>query len=280
MRPIIPRLGRVLVLLVLPLLLAAAHAGAGTVLVFETTRLADGAVLERTELRADGSRLRLDTDGGRSSVVYLADRKTVRVLNHGERSYLEVDQQTTANLARGLDRVNQELRGRLDGLPASHRDAAEQLLNSTLGPGSEAPQPEVVVVPTGQSDEVEGRACREYDVLRDGTRVADVCKADFADVGVAPETLDALRELSAFLRESLSALAPAGLRGRSLEALDSFGNLDGVPLRVRAYESGAPVRQSRVTDLATRALPAADFSIPDGYRKTVGLNVRDHIGGP
>lgn len=275
MRPTTP--GPALALL---LLLFAPAAKAGTFLVLETTRLADGKVLERTELRADGARLRVDTDGGRSSVVYLADQKTVRVLNHGDRSYLEVDQQTTASLARGLQRTNQELRSRLDALPASQRAAAERLLDSTLGPDTRETRPEVVVVPTGQTDEVQGHACREFEVLRDGTRVADVCKAEYAEVGVAPETLDALRQLAGFLRESLSALAPKGLRGRSLDALDSFDHLDGVPLRVRAYEGGSAVRQSRMTDLATRSLPDSDFSVPAGYRKTVNIGIRDHIGAP
>ncbi|MCP3983698.1 MAG: hypothetical protein GY723_04880 [bacterium] len=261
-------------------LLIAGPADAGTFFVLETTRMADGKILERTELRAEGSRLRLDTDGGRSSVIYLADEQTVRVLDHEERSYLEVDQQTTESISRGLKRANREIRGRLDALPANQRAAAERLLNSTLGPDAAEARPQVVIVPTGGSDEIEGHACREFDVLKDGARVADVCKADFAAVGVVPETLDGLRQLAGFLRESLSALAPEGLRGRSLDALDSFDQLDGVPLRVRAYESGEPVRQSRITQIATRELSGRDFSVPEGYQKTAGLNVRDHLGSP
>lgn len=252
----------------------------GTFLVFETTRLTDGKILERTKLRAEGSRLRLDTDGGRSSVIYLADQQTVRMLNHEERSYLEVDQQTTQSLARGLKRANQELRDRLQALPASQRAAAERLLDSTLGPGETKASPEVVIVPTGGTDEIQGRACREFEVLREGLRIADVCKADFSAVGVVPETLDGLRQLAGFLRESLSSLAPEGLRGRSLDALDSFDQLDGVPLRVRAYEGGQAVRQSRITEIETRELAGDAFAVPQGYEKTVGLNVREHIGGP
>lgn len=266
-----------------PIALAFLIAGplrAGTFLVLETTRLVDGKILERTELRAEGPLLRLDTDGGRSSVIYLADQQTVRVLNHKERSYLEVDQQTTESLARGLKRANQEVRSRLEGLPASQRAAAERLLNSTLGPDTAKASPEVVIVPTGGTDEIQGHACREFEVLKEGTRVADVCKADFSAVGVVPETLDGLRQLAGFLRESLSALAPEGLRGRSLDALDSFDQLDGVPLRIRAYERGEAVRQSRITEIETRELAGDAFAVPQGYEKSLGLNVRKHLGGP
>lgn len=277
MRPIPPHPAFALVLLAW---LLASPAAAGTFLVLETTRIDDGKVLERTELRADGSRLRIDTDDGRSSVIYLADQQTVRVLNHTRRSYLEVDQQTTASLSRRLERANREVRSYLDALPASQRAAAERLLDSTLGPDASQTGPEVVVVPTGRSDEIEGRPCREFDILRDGIRIADVCKAEFDDVGIVPETLDALRQLVVFLRESLSALAPEGLRGRSLDTLDSFGRLDGVPLRVRVYEDGTPIRQSRMIELANRPLPVADFAVPEGYRKSLGLNVRKHIGAP
>lgn len=276
MHPMPPHAVSVLVLLAW---LLAGPASAGTFLVIETTRLTDGKVLERTELRADGSRVRIDTDDGRNSVIYLADQKTVQLLDHTARSYLEVDQQTTENLTRTLERASREIRSHLDALPASQRAAAERLLDGTLGP-SASQTPQVVIVPTGRTDEVEGRSCREFDILREGIRVADVCKAEFSEVGIVPETLDALRQLVGFLRESLSALAPEGLRGQGLEALDSIGQLDGVPLRVRAYENGVPIRQSRMVEIATRPLGAADFAIPDGYRKMVSLKIRKHIGPP
>lgn len=260
--------------------LVAVGASAGTYLVVETSRLSDGELLERTVLHVDGARLRVDTDGGKTSVVYLADRRLVWLLDHEDRSYIEVDQKTTESLARKLGHLNQELRTRIHDLPAKHRAAAERLLNKTLGPGAKVAAPKVVVVPTGKSEVIEGRACRGFDILRGGQRVADVCQAGFADVGVGPETLSALRDLAGFLRNSIASLAPESLRSQGLDALDSFDRLEGVPLRVRAYEDGKAVRQSRVTELASRDFPETDFAVPGDYQKQLGLKIRDHIGPP
>lgn len=272
--------GRAGVLGMFVMLGGAAPALAGTQMVMETSRLSDGKLLDRSVLRIDGPRLRLDSGGGKSSIVYHADQRLVWMLDHDDQSYIEVDQETTAGIARSLDNVNKELRGRLDALPADQRAAAEKLLNQTLGPSSEVKRPEVVIVPTGGSETLEGTDCRVFDVLRDGERVADVCKAEFAALGVGAETLSAVGDLSTFLRETVTSLAPKSVRGQGLDALDSFERIDGVPLRVRAYEGGTAVRQSRIRDLETLDFPASDFRVPDNYSKQVGLNIRNHIGGP
>jgi len=266
--------------LVLGLVLSATVGSAGTRMVMETSRLSDGKVLDRSVLHIDGHRLRLDSDGGKNSIVYLADQRRVWLLDHADRSYFEVDQQTTAGIARSLDNVNKELRARLGRLPADQQKAAEKLLNDTLGPSSEARRPEVVVVPTGDSETLEGTNCRVFDVMRDGELVADVCKAEFADVGVGADTLSAVGDLSVFLRETVTSLAPKRVRGQGLDALDSFERIEGVPLRIRAYEGGTPVRQSHVRDLEQRDFPDTDFSVPPGYSRQAGINVRDHIGKP
>ncbi len=249
-------------------------------MVMETSRLADGKVLETTVLRIDGDRLRVDTDGGENSVVYHADQQLLWMLDHGDRSYFEIDQEMTAGLARSIDRLNKEARSRLGSLPPEQRKSLEGLLDKTLGPGSEEKRPEIVVVPTGDSDVLEGKNCRVYEVLRDGQRVADVCRAEFSDVGLQPQTLDAVRGLATFLRETVTALAPDKVRNQGLDALDSFDRLDGVPLRVRSYEDGKPVRQSRVTNLEDQAFPGSDFEVPSGYNKEIGLNIREHVGKP
>ncbi len=259
---------------------AAIPSAAGTRMVMETSRLSDGKLLDRSVLLVDGPRLRLDSGGGKTSIVYHADERLVWMLDHDDRSYFEVDQQTTAGIARSLDNVNKELRARLDSLPADQRAAAERLLNKTLGPSSEVKRPEVVIVPTGDSETLEGTACRVFEVLRDGERVADVCKAEFAALGVGADTLSAVGDLSAFLRETVTSLAPKRIREEGLDALDSFERIDGVPLRVRAYEGGTAVRQSRIRDLEARDFPATDFRVPDGYSKQLGLNIREAIGGP
>ena len=95
-----------------------------------------------------------------------------------------------------------------------------------------------------------------------------------------PETLQAVRDLATFLRESIASLAPESVRGQGLDALDSFDRLEGVPLRVVSIQRGEPVRQSRVTELVGRDFDAQVFSVPGGYAKQLGLNIRQGIGGP
>jgi len=234
----------------------------------------------RTVLRADGDRLRIDADGGRTSIVYLADRALIWMLDHEERSYVELDPQTTTKVTRQLGRIERELRARLASLPAKQRAAAERLLDRALGPEQPTRAPEVVLVPTGKSERIDDLPCREFDLLRGGEKVADLCKAEFSEAGVDPASLASVRRLAAFLAEAVQSIAPAGMQGRGLDALDSFTRLDGLPMRVRAYEKGVPVRQSLVTELATPSFAAAEFALPQGYARKLGIKVREGVGGP
>ncbi len=256
------------------------EAVAGTRLVMETSRLSDGKVLDRTVLRADGDRLRIDADEGRTSIVYLADRALIWMLDHEERSYVEVDPQTTTKVTRQLSRIEREMRARLATLPAKQRAAAERLLDRTLGPEQATERPEVVLVPTGGRERIDDFPCREFDLLRGGTKVADLCKAEFSEAGVDPASLASVQRLAAFLGEAVRSIAPSGMQGRGLDALDSFTRLDGIPMRVRAYEKGVPVRQSIVTELATPNFADADFALPEGYARKLGIKVREGLGAP
>jgi hypothetical protein len=244
----------------------AQASGAGTLITTETRKLGvEAPRLQRTEVRVEGDRLRVEPDAGETAVIYRGDRDLVWLLNHPEKTFLQVDRGTTAAIAENLEAANRVLRERTRDLPAGQREALERMLEGTLG--SPPPEePAVITRATGRHDRVGDTECAEHEVLRGAERVAEVCLADFAAAGVTRETFGVVRDLALFLRESVAAMAPRVFQKDGMEALDSFQQIDGVPLRVRAFEDGKPATETLVTGIEPRDFGSAEFEVPEGYR--------------
>lgn len=237
----------------------AGGAGADTELVAETRRL-DGEQRTRTDqVLLDGRSLRVDSRGGRRSVVYRGDRGLVWVIDHERQSYIELERP-------GAEALADQARARLEALSPEERARAEAALDD--------PRPDVAVRETGASDRIQDIPCREVVVERAGRRVAEVCRASFADTGVAPGDLAALREVKALLEGSLALLLARDARSEGIASLTSLDPLDGVPLRVRAYRDGAPRSETRVTRLRQREAPEGSFELPDGYQPRIQIHIR------
>jgi hypothetical protein len=158
-------------------------------------------------------------------------------------------------------------------LPPERREAAERLLDRTLGsPTTVSPDLELRAI--GAKEHIAGVPCSLYQVWRGGQQRAEVCRASFEAASISAETRAALRTLVASLTAVIPTLAPAYLRQDGRDALHAFASLDGVPLRVRLYEGDAAVWETRVTEVTERAAPATAFDLPDGYTRKLVLDVR------
>jgi hypothetical protein len=247
--------------------LASAQAsGAGTLITTETRKLGvEAPRVQRTEVRVDGDRLRVEPEGSATTVIYRGDRRLVWLLNHEEKTFLQVDRGTTTAIAQNLKAANEALRERTRNLPPEQRQAIERMLDGTLG-APPAPEPAITTRDTGRRDRVRNIECAELEVLRGVERVAEVCIAEFEAAGITRATFDVVRELALFLRESVAAMAPRVFEQDGMDALDSFQQVDGVPLRVRAFEEGKPATETMVTAIEPRSFVGADFELPEGYR--------------
>jgi len=256
------------------LLLLADSAGAATRFAVESRdlRRADSRV-QTSVLWLDGARMRLDADR-LNTVIYRADRDVAWLIDHRDRSYRAIDRDTTESVAQGLGQANAAARRYIEALPPAQRQAAERLLDRTLGAPTGV-SPDIEIRASGANERIAGVPCAIYEVRRGGSRRAEVCRSTFDAAGVGGETRDAVRALADSLSGVLPALAPERLRQDGVDALHAFAALDGVPLRVRLYEKGAEVWETRVTDVAHRAAPATAFDLPDGYARRLGL-----AGGP
>ena len=262
-----------MVLVAAMLVLFGDPAGAGTRLDVESRDLRRTDPQVRTSvLWLDGTRMRLEADA-ENTVIYRADQDAVWVIDHRDKSYRAVDREATESVAQGVGQANAAMRRYIEALPPAQRQTAERLLDRTLGSPTGV-SPDIEIRARGANERIAGVPCAVYEVRRGGSRRAEVCRSSFEAAGIADETRDAVRALADSLGAVLPALAPEHLRQDGVDALHAFAVLDGVPLRVRLYEEGAAIWETRVTAIVERAAPATAFDVPDGYERRLALGGR------
>jgi len=240
-------------------LLSARAALAGAVVATETRHMSGedtGQVRKGTAL-FDGSRMRVDTHDGRRAIVYRGDKGMIWIIDHRKQNYLAVERPSAEDLQR-------EAKARLEALTPEQRAA---------GAAASAAVPDIELRETEIQTRIQGIPCREVQVSRSGERIADVCRASYADAGVSAETFAAVREVQQLLQSALGGLVSDDVRSEGLGAIESFGRIEGIPLRVRAYRKGEIQSETLVTDFSQRALADGDFAVPEGYRPKLTISI-------
>ena len=231
----------------------AGAAGAGTEVETET-RKADGEMSPGHAL-FDGRRVRIDISSGRRAFIYRGDEGVIWLVDHKEKNYVQVTRPSAEGLAAAA-------RSQLDDAQRAAVDVAAGV------------DPELEIRETGTRTTVTGVPCDELEIYQGGRRVADVCRASYADAGVSRESFAGVGEVQELLQDALAAFLDDGDRSEALTALESFGRLEGVPMRVRAYGADGFESETVVTKIQRKALPKSAFELPEGYPAKIRINIR------
>ena len=216
--------------------------------------------------------MRLEADGV-NTVIYRADQDVAWVIDHRDKSYRAIDRETTETVAQGMGQANAAARRYIEALPPAQRQAAERLLDRTLGSPTGV-SPDIEMRASGANERIAGVPCAVYEVRRGGSRRAEVCRSTFEAAGVAGETRDAVRALADSLSRGAAgtgprAPAPGRRRCASRFRRARRRSVARAPLRGRCCDLGDPRHRGG------RAGGAGDrLDLPDGYARRLALGGR------
>jgi hypothetical protein len=232
------------------------------------TKIDGRLFVQGDDVRMEGSHS--DREGtAKGALLFRAASDTLVVLDDNERSYFEMTRADAKRLASTIDTARSQMQAQLDKLPPEQRAMLEQAMGGLGGaPADTASKPEPLrAVPTGRSDEVAGRACREFDLLQGKKSVGRACVATWDALGLAPGDLAGLRKLAAFQRElAEQARLPGVEAAPGSEVFELMDAVGGFPVRVRTTHEGEPVVM-RVVDIERRQLDPKTFQVPAGYAR-------------
>lgn len=228
----------------------------------------------------DGDRVRLqgtstEADGSsEGTVLFRTEPETLIFLSAGDKSYMEMTQADAKRIGGAIESARKQMQAQLQKMTPEQRAIFEQAMQGAGTAALAKPmQPRKAVEPakvvaTGSSDKVGDFACKGYEVLRGGKKIAEACVASWGDLGFAQADVDGLRKLAAYQQQLFAEVNFEGLESApGAEAFEAMQQLGGFPVRVRTLVEGKEPLVMRVTKVERKDLDPKLFEVPAGYTK-------------
>ena len=215
----------------------------------------DGAVrIEQPERGADG-----DLMVFRDDAMYL--------IEPAKKTYTVLDRDTMHTVGGIVNDAMGMARKELAKMSPEQRAMIEQMMGekagSILGRTGEAPA--ITVRDTGRLEAVDDRDCRNWEILRDGAVVQELCVVPFGNVPGKEDLAGLAARMSALVKELTGILADIGFDVGGMESLEA---VEGYPVRIREFANGKADPVERVLkQWREEQVDPAMFQVPEGYER-------------
>lgn len=254
-------------------LVAATPSFADSILEFQSTEFSQGQPIVGTvQISTSGSDARLEiisvSSAEAGGMIFHGDRKEMIFLDHAGGKYIVVDQDRMNAMASQVSRAMSQMKESVAAMSPEQRALAEQMMQQQLP--VDTPQQSVDTInDLGSHGEVAGIECRNYEVIRDGRKVRELCVSDWDDIEGGQETAAALKGVADFFEGMRQAYSGAGAMeafDRQQELFGHMNELDGYPVLYRDFSaSGALERQVVLTSAREEGLSPGFFEPPASY---------------
>ena len=198
--------------------------------------------------------------GGRTTLI---KDGTMYVIDDSDKSYIAFDKATMEKLAVKINAAMAQMQEQLAKLPPEQRAQMEAMLPN-MGGGDK--KWVVEAVDTGKSDKVDGRACRVWDVKRNGELDDQLCVVPYSALP-GKENFQAMFANFAKVFEEMAKSVPM-LSGMMTNEFAAQAKVGGFPVRTRGYENGKlGDTEHNVRVWREEAMAATMFDVPAGYKQ-------------
>ncbi len=258
------------------LALFAMPAQAGVVFEVETTDHGGSSRgTTTTQAYIEGKNLRIEIAAGRGSseseALYRGDRREMVVVDHGDKTYRVIDQQTMAEIAGQVNSAMSQIEEALKNVPEDQRAMVEQMMKQRMPQAAAPRRPAAQLRRTGERATHAGYPCVKYEVLRDGRKIREMWVTDWSNVEGGTEAVDAFEGMAEFFQELLDSIPDFG--GGSGSPMDDnpfvhMRDIGGFPVVTREFdEDGSLESESTLRSSQRRTLDPAEFEPPAGYKR-------------
>jgi hypothetical protein len=139
------------------------------------------------------------------------------------------------------------------------------MMGKVPGMGGEGQKWTVETVDTGKSDKVDGRACKVWDVKRNGELDDQLCVVPYSALP-GKENFQAMFANFSKVFEEMAKSVPS-LSGMMTNEFSAQTKVNGFPVRSRGYDNGKLGDEEQLVKVwREEAIPASMFEVPAGYK--------------
>lgn len=203
-------------------------------------------------------------------LIFHGDRNEMIILDHLNSQFIVMDKNQIDTIAGQVGAAMTQIQESLAEMPAEQRALAQQMMQGQFPSKAPVRSPDTINA-LGSHGTVAGIRCQNYEVVRDGRKVREMCVSDGDDLEGGQETAQALRGVAEFFEEMRQAYSGAGgmdVFDRQQELFGHMSELNGYPIMYRDFDaSGALVRESQLTAVRRKDLSPDFFDPPKGYTR-------------
>lgn len=259
-------------------LVVATPSFADSILEFQSTEFGQGEPIVGTvQISTSGNDTRLEiisvSSAEAGGMIFHGERDEMIILDHAQGNYMVIDQARMNAMATQVNQAMTQMQEAVAAMPPEQRALAEQMMQGRFpaAPPNQSPQPSPDTInDLGSHGEVAGIACKNYEVIRDGRKVRELCMSDWDDIAGGQETAEALKDVAGFFEGMRQAFSGAGAMDafdRQQELFGHMNELDGYPILYRDFSAGGALeRQVILTSARQEDVNPGFFEPPQGYK--------------
>lgn len=240
-----------------------------------------------TQMFVKNGKVRMEGQGGDSISLYDSASNTVTVLLPGQRKYLRLDNESTAQVGadadaaqqkiqaalaqhqQEMDQANQQMETATANLTPEQKAMLQQMNPPRAGVNSPAAGPagsmQVTVKDLGTRETVAGHGCKDVQVLVNNQLRATDCVVDSpASLGIPAADLKTLQAMRAGMQKLMSRMGPMG---QGMAA--TLGSGFAIKTTKQSYRNlEVETETDTLKSISTAGVDAGLFAIPAGYSQT------------
>ena len=261
-------------LVVVSSILVSSVASAGSVLELATREYEkDPPILGTVQITTEdhSSRLEITSISSNESggMIYNGERKEIVAIDHDRQEYYVITQEQIELIAGQIEEAMKEMEAALAQMPPEQREFAKKMMEARM-PVKKTGFSDGKLSKTGETDNIAGYACDNYDVFNGEHKFRDLCVTKWDDFPEGQEVAEAMQEMGEFFASMREAFARSGgldLMDSQQEMFAYMKELGGYPIRSRDYDAeGVLVKETTLTGASNGEVDLALFDPPKNYQ--------------
>jgi len=202
------------------------------------------------------------THGQAPDSITLIKQGVFYSLDARSKTYYVMDEAAVKQAAADTAEALKEMQKRVKKMPPKERALMEKSMGDLM-PAVFGRKNKYDLSVTGMNDTVEGRACRVWLLIKNGTPYEEFCVVPFASLPGKEDFDEAFHDLWDAFDAMTMGLANAS------DYVDVRQSIKGYPVRIRSLDGGTQLRATEVvlTKWVEESLPASTFEIPADYQQ-------------
>ena len=242
------------------------HLPAGFVYHMQTTdhdvspaQMSEGTII----IQGDKLLIKMEED---QSLVYDAVKREVTLIDHAQKEYQVLNQETFEKIAAQLNPMFEEMAKQLEQLPPERREMAEKMLKDRLP--DQTPRIEIKLPEVRKTSEIATKAgypCTRVELIDEGRKVSEVWVTDFDNVEGSEEAVRLFLDMGRFMKEMARSMVPGmQLPHSPFDQVEKYGGFPVVTIR---YELGKVERETSLKKVQKHTFDSTEFEPPTGYER-------------